>query len=304
MQTNEWPLVLFTLLCQTAVGVFLVSELLTAAAVRRMEMAEVLPLSAFLRLSILLITLAAAGISFFHLGRPLNAFRTLGNLSTSWLSREILFLLIFAACTVLLLGMASLAPQALAVARLFQVTGGLAGLLLIFTMSRIYMLPAVPTWNSMFTPRLFFSSTLLLGTAVTAALWAVRLHAVNPELSSGITAIWYRKTSPLLAGLTAGFLLISILLTVLFALRMQKFQSLLQASERLFPSPGIVLLFRILLLLTAVVLAAVLFLHVRSETDSLSPLLAPWLILLGLIITAEVLGRHLFYNVFTRTGGL
>ncbi|MCJ7681106.1 MAG: dimethyl sulfoxide reductase anchor subunit, partial [Candidatus Aminicenantes bacterium] len=246
----------------------------------------------------------AAGISFFHLGRPLNAYRTLGNLRTSWLSREILFLLVFLTCAVLLSGMTRLAPRALPVMRLFQVMGGLTGLLLIFTMARLYMLPAVPTWTSLFTPRFFFSSTFLLGTATTAALLAVRIRAVSPELSSGITALWIRKTSPLLAGLTAGFILISLLLTVLFILRMQRFQSVLPAAERLFPSLGIVFLIRILLLLAAAAWAATLFLRIRPVADSISTPLFPWLILLGLIIAAEVLGRYSFYAVFTRTGGL
>lgn len=303
MHGNEWPLVFFTLLCQAAVGVFLFSEFLMEGAVRRMGWTEVLPLSIFIRMGLLVITLTAVGISFFHLGNPQNAFLTLGNLRSSWLSREILFLLIFLTCTAVLFAITLLSSPSSPFFRIFQVVGGLAGLLLIFAMSRLYMLPAVPTWNSMLTPQLFFSSTFLLGTAFTAALWALRLQTISPGLPPEIGESWIRRTSPLLAGLIVSFILISLLLTVIFLLRLQKFPPVFPATSSIFSFPGILLLIRIVFLLIAAGWTFFLFLRLRPAAAAI-PHLSSWIIPLGLIIAAEVLGRFSFYAVFTRTGDL
>ena len=274
--------------------------------VRRMGWTEILPLSIFFRMGILVIIMTAVGISFFHLGSPLNAYRTLGNLRTSWLSREILFLLIFLACTAVLFAITRLASQASPISLIFQVTGSLAGLLLIFTMARLYLLPAVPAWNSMLTPYLFFSSTFLLGTSVTAVLWIFRLRSILPEIGGqpGISDDWIQRTAPLLAGLIVFFIMISILMTVFFLLRLQRFPSVFPATNSLLSFPAIILFFRIFLLLIAATWTIALFIRLRPAVASISPLISSWLILLGLIIASEVLGRFSFYAVFTRTGDL
>ena len=111
--------------------------------------------------------------SMMHLGTPIRAINALRHLDSSWLSREILFGLLFAAVGGAFAfcqwfkwltprwrqGLASLAA--------------LIGLALIAVMSMVYMLPTVPAWNSWATPARFFATTFLLGSlAVGAALVA------------------------------------------------------------------------------------------------------------------------------------
>ena len=91
MAAREWPLIVFTLLAQTGVGFFLAFTLPIALAGDRPGARPALLRSLALVVAFLA---GAAAFSLFHLGNPLNAWRTLGNLTDSWLSREIFFLLL------------------------------------------------------------------------------------------------------------------------------------------------------------------------------------------------------------------
>src|SRR5512137_2253981 len=91
---KEWPLVAFTILGQTAVGVFVIFHL--PFLVRGRLPGSGWRLTWIVTLGIVaLITAAAAFVSFFHLRHPLRARYALSNVRTSWLSREILFELRF-----------------------------------------------------------------------------------------------------------------------------------------------------------------------------------------------------------------
>ena len=103
---------------------------------------------------ILLIALGAALVgvifSFLHLGNPTNAPRSLSNIGTSWLSREITGVLIYSA---LLMGTTILhfvMPSAGRSLKWLVDLTALTGVILIFIMSKIYMIPARPAWNSVF----------------------------------------------------------------------------------------------------------------------------------------------------------
>lgn len=166
---KEWPLVAFTILGQTSVGLSLVSAWSLffksdggpSTLVGRERALPGLVLA-------LALLLAAVLVSFFHLGHPLRARRALANLRTSWLSREILFELGF------------LGAVALAVWRLWRSSGpdgvgrsalaaaAVLGLLFLFSMARIYMLDTIPSWDQAFTPLSFLLSSLSLGPLSTA----------------------------------------------------------------------------------------------------------------------------------------
>ena len=142
---HELPLVGFTLLTQMAAGMAVCGLLISS-----------LPASALLAIGILL---AAGGLSsFLHLGRKRNAWRSATHLRKSWLSREILMTGLFAiawavAAGTELLGVASPNPWPLAI----------LGLVLIYSMSRVYRLRAVPSWNTWRTPAAFYLSVIVLG---------------------------------------------------------------------------------------------------------------------------------------------
>ncbi len=156
---RELPLVGFTLLTQAAAGMAVFSLVLSP-----------IPLPLLLAIGILL---ALGGlISFLHLGRKRNAWRSVVHLKKSWLSREVLLAGLFGAAWAVqagaqLLWKVSPRPWLMAV----------LGLGLIYSTARIYLLRAVPAWNSWRTPAAF------LLTAVTLGALGVQLASPSPGWS-------------------------------------------------------------------------------------------------------------------------
>ena len=145
MGSKELPLVGFTLLVQMAAGMAIFSPLLAA-----------IPVPVLLSIGLLLVS--GGLISFLHLGRKRNAWRSVIHLKKSWLSREILLALLLGIAWVittssLLVWKISPNPWPLA----------LSGFALVYSMSRVYLLRAVPAWNTWHTPLQFFASAAVLG---------------------------------------------------------------------------------------------------------------------------------------------
>jgi len=172
---NEFPLVVFTIIAQMSVGSFVVLGLIHLLAGRAgRRSADVIDRVSDPALyaigPILVVGLLA---SMMHLGTPIRAINALGHLDSSWLSREILFGLLFAAF-----------GGAFAFCQWFkwltprqrQGLAGLAalvGLALIWSMTMVYRLPTVPAWDSWATPVRFFATTLLLGSLAVGAAFVV-----------------------------------------------------------------------------------------------------------------------------------
>ncbi len=159
---REWPLVAFTVLGQTAVGLFwsfhlpfLVRGRVPAYGWR---VAGLAVLGA-----VALLMLLAAGVSFFHLRHPFRARRALGNLRTSWLSREILFELVFTALVAASAWLGAFHNPGLRLQWLLLALAGLAGGLFLLSMIKLYMLPSLPVWRRIYTPLAFVSTTLAAG---------------------------------------------------------------------------------------------------------------------------------------------
>ncbi len=183
---EEAPLVIFTLLIQMAVG--------GLWAVLWLSQDSLLTFAALGWIGVCLGAGLAA--SFAHLGQPRNAWRIFSQLSTSWLSREILFTILFGAGW-----LATFVGMILRVN--FPSLGwltALIGLNLLYCMSRVYRLPAVPAWDSWRTGANFFISAALLGSlgVVSVMAW---FHATSfPRIPVGILAILLLMTQAVIAG--------------------------------------------------------------------------------------------------------
>ncbi len=92
---HEWPLVLFTLTVQLAVGLHLalLSTKNLLCAGHPAEGPGPGARDPYLWVGVLMA--GALAVSLLHLGAPLSAVHSLSNLEDSWLSREILVLLVF-----------------------------------------------------------------------------------------------------------------------------------------------------------------------------------------------------------------
>lgn len=120
----------------------------------------------------LLAAVAGLAASFLHLGRPSNAWRALGNLRSSWLSREILFASAFTAA---LAASAAFSFRAGPPGFREGFAEGLAatlGLALLWSMTMAYRLRTVPAWNVGTTNAAFFASALGLGSLSALAILA------------------------------------------------------------------------------------------------------------------------------------
>ncbi|HVP91554.1 MAG TPA: DmsC/YnfH family molybdoenzyme membrane anchor subunit [Terriglobales bacterium] len=165
---GERPLVAFTILGQAAVGLYLGAGVPLylfheGGAGRGARLALVL--------AALGLMAGASALSFLHLHHPARAFRALANVGSSWLSREILFELAFIGALALdgFCEWRGLGGPALAKA-LFALSG-LAGMMFVGAMARLYMLPAIPAWRSFYTPASFALSAAVLGTSAAAVFF-------------------------------------------------------------------------------------------------------------------------------------
>jgi anaerobic dimethyl sulfoxide reductase subunit B (iron-sulfur subunit) len=169
---EETPLVAFTLLGQMAVGGFWAMQWLFTSLVEHdasgLKLLPLLAVGASLGLGLL--------ASFAHLGNKRNAWRAVLHLRKSWLSREILFSLLFGAgwLAVMLAGMR--------VPALLTWGTALLGLALVYSMGQVYRLKASAPWNSWRTNVGFFVSAALLGLLLMAALLSWESHQTGIQI--------------------------------------------------------------------------------------------------------------------------
>lgn len=151
---HELPLLIFTLFLQGSVGVTL--WLAFGSAQRSPQLPAV---GAFV--------LACLGLlaSALHMGYPLNALNALRHVSSSWLSREIVFASLYLGS----LGLAILLLFAKKPGwKLLLIVAGLVGLVDVFCMAQIYMHASVVTWQHINTLVLFIGSVGIIGSACMA----------------------------------------------------------------------------------------------------------------------------------------
>ena len=177
---REISLVVFTLLSQMAAGLALVG-----GGMRLWLGSQIAPVDNFLWPLISILMVLAMGFSTLHLGQPRNAIRSLTNLRTSWLSREILLSSIFLGCA--LLAWLGLLPEWLSATFGWLTVPLAAGYL--WGMGGVYRQRTVPVWNQMRTPVAFLVSALALGgLGLNGVVWSItRLEAdVTRSASIGI----------------------------------------------------------------------------------------------------------------------
>jgi anaerobic dimethyl sulfoxide reductase subunit C (anchor subunit) len=182
MNVREWALITFSILAQMSVGAFVVLGIAHFFAARKAGEQEADRLSDRALLAIGPVLVLGLLASILHLGNPLNAPRAIMNFATSWLSREILFGVLFAG-----LGAAFALAQwrkigTFALRNALAWGAALVGLALVYSMAQVYMLDTQPAWNTLATPVLFYVTTFLLGgLAVGAAMVANYAYVKSKE---------------------------------------------------------------------------------------------------------------------------
>ncbi len=204
---TEWSLVAFTLLGQAAAGLYLGKVLVQEVLLRKAGAAEAVRLTR--RPGLIAGLLLALGMlaSFLHLGSPMGAFRAANNLATSWLSREILFTLIFGGMWALTEWAERKGVEREHIVTLSRFTAGL-GVVMVLVMSMVYKVSIIPAWSSIFTVFTFVATLLVLGgVGVLITLPAEAADAVvkvGPALALAGAAIQVVGLPFYLAGLGNG----------------------------------------------------------------------------------------------------
>lgn len=284
MNSNEWPLVFFTLFSQASAGIMLVSTLMLFLLKEDIHAAGVEFRRTAALLALVLMGLALM-VSFLHLSRPHASVFAMSNLGASWLSREIILAGVFFFFTALVYLVPGPAmgkwPSALMIA------SGFVGLILVYSMVRLYMIPTVPAWNNPSTPLAFFSSTLLLGAlASLVVIGYLANRSVQADFPQNLVRI----------------LAILVLAGALFQLGNTLFvwfgQTLAEGS---FPAPELPVMIRVIqivLLVAGIAIMATWYSRNLPLQGSLA-----WFLVAGTgFILAELLGRFLFYASYYRLG--
>ena len=286
---KEWPLVAFTVAGQAAVGIFLFAGIPLFLSVGAGGNAAARETRLIVLAVVLGLLITAALLSFFHLHHPFRARRVLTNLRTSWLSREIFFELGFMALVAFGALLAWRRPAEGILLKGILAAAGLAGILFILSMSKLYMLQTVPPWNQAYTPLSFFMTSLSLG-ALAAAL--VRASGADTPSRSGAY----------------------ILLAFVFVAAEAALSFLIAPGHGVFgyrPGPSLrppaeahrtLHLTRLTLLLMG--LALIRGAMVAGEGRGIGGLRGNGLlpVALALVLAGQVAGRFLFYGLFGRPG--
>jgi anaerobic dimethyl sulfoxide reductase subunit C len=304
MDTQELPLVFFTIMAQMSVGCFVVLGAIHMFGGRKLGAERVDRLSDPAPYAIGPVMVVGLLVSIIHLGNPWNALNAINHLSTSWLSREI-----FLGCSFAALGAAFAISQKMKwfTPLLRQLLAGLTaivGLGLIFAMSMVYMLPTVPGWDSWATPVTFYTTAFLLGSlAVGAAFVAILALARHGKIELDDELVGLVRVSVRSVAVAAIALLgVEFVVLPTYALQLaDKGGVASQAAHSLLYGGGSVLIIRLLLVFVG---AGLLGLLVTSLARAGRERVLTYAIgsAFALVLVSELLGRLLFYTSFARIG--
>jgi anaerobic dimethyl sulfoxide reductase subunit C (anchor subunit) len=305
MNTREWALITFTILTQMSVGSFFVLGIIHYYANRKAGMKEADRLSDYALLSIVVAFGLALLASLLHLGNPLNAPRAITHVATSWLSREILFGLIFGILAAVFAFMQWRKIASFTVRNVIAWVTAIVGLALVYVESQVYMLPTEPSWNSLATPVSFYATSLLLGSLAMGAAFVANyanLQRKEPEET--------KVQSELLRDALRGIAVASMVLLGVEFLTIPIYVGYLAtgnvaavASAKLMAGPfNLVFVLRLLFtFIGAGVFGVFLYQSAQAagKEKTLSYLAYSAFVL---VLVAEVLGRFLFYATRVRIG--
>lgn len=268
-------LVYFTLLIQSAVGLVFITTL-------GHWLGSAIPADIAFRSMALALVITTAGLlaALFHLAVPRLAPHALSNPATSWLSREVLLVPIFAAALGLTIPAALLGRPA--VLFTMEITVCLLGGAALWAMTKVYLLKTVPAWNTPATALEFTGSAFLLGGSLSAVL------------TSSATAGWDPTLSAAAAGMVMGLVM-----------KLVAIQPGMQAERAArdimwYQQPSVTLsaaqtqIIRSLLNVAGV---AVMLAAANSSRRHLGLSFG-----LVMLVTGEVLGRLRFYRMYGRIG--
>jgi len=298
MNTHDWSLVLFTILAQMSVGSFVVLGIVHFLVARKHGAEEADRMSDRALLAIGPVLVLGLIASLFHLGNPLNAYNAIGNLGSSWLSREIFSGVAFAVVGGVFAFMQWRKLGSASQRNLLALLAALIGLVLVYSMSNVYLLRTVAVWDSVLTPVSFFTTTFLLGALATGAAFVANyayLQRKNPGCADA-QCVLLRKTLSWIG--ISSIVLLGVEFVVL-PLYLVYLSSASSAGNLIAGSYSTVLVVRLVLaFLGAGLFGAMVYRNAVSVGREKAA--GNWAYAaFALVLISEILGRFLFYASHT-----
>ena len=281
MGWNEWPLMFFTVIAQSAMGAFwwcffaLQGVGLSKDRCARLE-------------RVMLVIWGMMGVAFVfssaHLGSPFRAINAILRFGQSPLSNEIVFGSAFAGLGFLRWLMFARQLGSEAVRKNLLWATFVVSLAFLWGMSSFYLMPTVPTWNTPLTPMAFVLTALIGGGAVAAALFAV----------AGIDAPGLLHVGP--ARLAGVALVVAIGVTFTQSASLPAINSSVKHAAELSPYYADLMIIRFLLLFLA------LGLWFRQVAQGSTLAVNTSIVCAILALTGEWVGRGVFYGLHMTVG--
>jgi anaerobic dimethyl sulfoxide reductase subunit C (anchor subunit) len=303
MDVREWALITFTILAQMSVGAFIVLGVVHYFSKRKSGEAQADQLSDRALLAIFPVLGLGLLASLLHLGNPINAYKAVTNLGTSWLSREILCGVLFAVVGFAFAVMQWKKIATFQVRNLIAIVAAIIGIVLVYSMAMVYALPTRPSWNAVTTPLSFYVTTLLLGVLALGAAFVANYWYVqrkNPGCASEQCVLlrdvlrWIAVASIVLLGCQFVVLPLSLAL-------MSASGAAVSAAMFVGTYGGLFVTRLVLVFLGAGVLG--IFVYRAAQKPGQENVLG-WLAYgaFVLVLVGEIIGRFLFYATATPFG--
>jgi DMSO reductase anchor subunit len=305
MNVREWALVAFTIFAQMSVGAFVVLGVIHWFAARRAgpDEADRLADRALLAIGPTLVLGMAA--SLLHLGDPFNGYRAIANLGSSWLSREIVCGVLFAGAGAVFAFLQWGKRASARVRNAMGLVAAVIGLVLVFSMGRVYLLRTVPVWNTVATPLMFFVTTFLLGSLAIGAAFVANyryLQRRDPRGGEAQSLLlrgslrWIAITSILLLGIE--FVVLPMRVAYLVAGAAPASQSAAMFVGRF----GLLFVLRLALVFAGAGILGVFVYQNASSAGRERVMGNLTYAAFVLVLIGELVGRFLFYATFIRVG--
>lgn len=192
MNSNEWPLVFFTILSQISLGIIL-AAFIVSFVVKSTDTPAISEIKRLVVIAALSLMGIALILSFFHLASPQHSVYALSNAGQSWLSREIVLAMMYFFTLLIALSSLTIGVPHSNLFGYFFLTSLLVGVIMIWSMIRVYMIPTVPLWNSPSTAVSFYNTSLMLGGALVLIFVVKAGSRTAPLPESGLiqTVLFY-----------------------------------------------------------------------------------------------------------------
>jgi anaerobic dimethyl sulfoxide reductase subunit C (anchor subunit) len=305
MNIREWTLPVYTILIQLASGSLLVLWVVRTKG--KLEYgADMMDRIIRYPLLIIFFTILTAMVgAHFHLSQPQISIMSVLNFQHSWLSREIVFNIIFFLSTAGLLDLIWYVPNRERSKNILAWTTILFSGITIYCMGRIYLLSTQPVWNTSATIVSFYSTTFLLGTTALPLMMLLDLKFAEvrspKDLNVRLPILKKSFIWSSIVAIIAGVLIFGCNLFNIWRLRggVEAAQTSLQL---LFGLYGPLLVIWGLAILSGSGLLIYSISLMARQNRPANELVVPLYTSCLLVIVSQILGRILFYATHVRLG--